>query len=211
MRSPLVAVFAALSSISAAWAAPATLPLDAARSVLHARTHKGGLAAGLAHDHVIAATEMSGTVTFDPTDPTTFSLEVTVPTASLKPDDPELRKRYRLDGEIDADDRETIEKHMKARDQLDVKRYPTIRFVSTAVARLDGDRYMVEGDLTLRGKTQRVELRTQVSMKGGAFEGRGMLSITHRQFGFEPYSAALGAVQNKERIDLMLQLVANKP
>lgn len=191
----------------AALAAPATLNLDPARSALHARLYKQGVASGLAHNHVIAATRMTGTVTFDPADPTTFAVEVTVPVASLKADDARLRQKYGLEGELDADDRETIEENMRDEEQLDAKRYPTIRFVSTAVKPAGPGRFTVEGDLTLRGKTRRVSLPVTAKLSEAGFEGAGKLRITHEMFGFEPYSAMLGAISNQEKIDLILELV----
>jgi len=193
---------------SAAFAAPITLEINSSMSALHARTHKAGVASGLAHNHIIAASQLSGTVTFDPDAPSTFSVEVTVQTASLKADDPRLRHRYGLEGEIDADDRETIEESMKDEEQLHVKRYPTIRFVSTAVKSLGPGTFTVEGDLTLRGKTRRVSLPVDVTLDAQRFEGKGRLRITHTQFGFEPYSAMLGAVKNQDKLDLTLHLVA---
>lgn len=198
----------ATTAWSTAAAEPVTLKLDAAASGLHARTFKDGVAAGLAHDHVIAATEIAGTVTLDPADQSTFAIEVTVQTASLKADDPRLRHTYGLDGEIDADDRETIEESMKSDEQLDVKRHPTIRFVSTAVKQTAPGKYEVAGKLTLRGKTREVKLTVDATLSAQRFEGRGMLRINHTAFGFEPYSAMLGAVKNKNRIDLHLHIVA---
>ncbi len=194
----------------AADAAPATLKLDPSRSALHARLYKAGVASGLAHNHVIAASAMTGSVTFDPEAPTAFSVEVTVPVASLRADDPRLRHQYGLTDEIDADDRATIEEHMRDEDQLDAKRYPTIRFVSTAVKATGAGAFAVEGDLTIRGKTRRVSLPVTAKLSAGGFEGEGKLRITHAQFGFEPYSAVLGAVKNQEKIDLILRLVAGQ-
>lgn len=185
-----------------------TWTVDAGESGLHARTHKDGIASGLAHDHIIGATQMSGKVTFDPADPSTFAISVTVPTASLEVDHPRLRRQYRLDGDIDADDRKTIAEHMRDEDQLHTSKYPTIAFESTRVTASGPGKYAVEGKLTLRGKTRPVSVPVEVTMKADRFEGRGMLRITHAQFGFEPYSAMLGAVKNKERIDLHLHIVA---
>lgn len=211
MRLPICTLSTLLglaSLVTGALAAPVTWKLDAAQSGLHARTFKDGVASGLAHDHVIEATEIDGKLTVDPADPSTFAVDITVQTASLKADEPRLRHKYGLDGEIDADDRETIEEHMKDEDQLDVKRFPTIRFVSTAVKQIAPGKYSVEGKLTLRGKTRGVKLAAEVSLGADRFEGKGRLRINHTGFGFEPYSAMLGAVKNQNRIDLYLHLVA---
>lgn len=211
--APLIALAAllALGTLAVpriAAAEPVELAIDSTRSALHARLYKAGVASALAHDHVIAATEMSGVIRYDPERPDSFAIDITVPTASLEPDHPRLRKRYRLEGELDADDRATIAEHMKADDQLAVKRYPHIRFVSTAVKRTAPGEWTVEGDLTVRGETRRVSLPVRAAASATAFEGRGELRISHSQFGFEPYSAMLGAVKNQDRIDLILHIVA---
>ena len=210
MRPLFTAIALAGLTLSAApaGAAPTTMKLDGSKSALHARTFKAGVASGLAHDHVISATEMSGTVGFDPDDPSTFTIEVTVKTASLKADEPRLRHKYGMDGEIDADDRETIEESMKDDEQLDVKRHPTIRFVSKTVKQTAPGKYDVEGELTLRGKTRTVKLPVDVSLSPARFEGKGKLRIKHTDYGFEPYSAMLGAVKNQDKIDLHLHIVA---
>lgn len=48
--------------------------------------------------------------------------------------------------------------HLKSPDFLDVAKYPTMTFVSTAVARAGADRLKVTGDLTLHGVTRPVVL-----------------------------------------------------
>jgi len=47
--------------------------------------------------------------------------------------------------------------HIKSADFFDVDNYPTATFTSSAV-RSDGDRYVVDGDLTLKGVTRPVSL-----------------------------------------------------
>jgi polyisoprenoid-binding protein YceI len=47
--------------------------------------------------------------------------------------------------------------HIKASDFFDVEKYPTATFASTGV-RTDGDRYLVDGDFTLRGVNKPITL-----------------------------------------------------
>jgi polyisoprenoid-binding protein YceI len=55
--------------------------------------------------------------------------------------------------------------HLRSPDFLDVERYPTLDWVSTRVRR-DGDRWLVDGDLTIRDVTRNVTL--DVEFEGGA-------------------------------------------
>jgi polyisoprenoid-binding protein YceI len=50
--------------------------------------------------------------------------------------------------------------HLKAADFFDTENYPTATFVSTAV-RADGDRYVLDGDFTLKGVTKPVSLNLE--------------------------------------------------
>ena len=53
---------------------------------------------------------------------------------------------------------EQREAHLKSSDFLEVEKYPELRFVSTKVEPLGGDRYRVTGDLTIRDVTKPVVL-----------------------------------------------------
>lgn len=50
--------------------------------------------------------------------------------------------------------------HVRSADFLDVDNHPTLTFVATGVRHVEDDRYVVAGDLTIRGVTQRVDLDT---------------------------------------------------
>jgi polyisoprenoid-binding protein YceI len=88
--------------------------------------------------------EFSGECTLDTADPSKSSFKMTI-----KPDsvDTNVAKR---DG------------HLKSPDFFNTKQYPTIDFVSTSVAAIDGG-YQVTGNLTLHGETKPVTF----DLKGG--------------------------------------------
>ena len=79
---------------SVAPAAPKTHSLDLAASEVVVFVYKAGLASGLAHDHVIAAKDFAGTLTYDPEHPEATRVSVTVQAASLVADLPELMKKH---------------------------------------------------------------------------------------------------------------------
>ena len=73
--------------------------LDLAHSELVVKVWKTGAAAGLAHDHVIRASRVTGTASLaDAANPRSLSLQLNVDVASLVPDEPETRKRYGVTG-----------------------------------------------------------------------------------------------------------------
>lgn len=86
--------------------------------------------------------KVSGTVNFDPANPTGSTAEAAVEVASIST------------READRDN------HLKSPDFFDVAKYPTITFKSTGVSK-DGGGYKVSGDLTIRGVTKPVTLEVE--------------------------------------------------
>jgi polyisoprenoid-binding protein YceI len=189
-------------------AGPRTYTLDAKKSSFVVQVFKAGAASALAHDHVIHATGMYGTVVLDAADRAAAKVEVTVPTKSLVNDDPVMRKRYGLDGEINEKDRAAILANMRHPDQLDVEVHPTITFTSTSVQAGAGSAMTLNGNLTIRGKTKAISMPVDVSVKGNTIDGKGTVRLKTSDFGIEPYSAFLGAVKNQDQIVLHVRLVA---
>ena len=68
---------------------------------------------------------------------------------------------------IDASSIDTAEPqrddHLRSPDFLDAGHHPTLTFRSTAVDPLDGDRYLVKGELTIRGQTRPVTFEVEAS------------------------------------------------
>ena len=81
---------------------------------------------------------ISGTLEFDPADPTKMAFETKIEAATL------------WTGVQQRDD------HLRSADFLDVEHFPTISYKSTSVKPCSGHEYVVEGDLTLRGVTRSV-------------------------------------------------------
>jgi polyisoprenoid-binding protein YceI len=70
--------------------------------------------------------------------------------------------------------------HLRSEDFFDVARYPEARFESTRIEHIDGGRYRLAGDLTIRGETREVEFEACVD---GAAEdpwGNERVGITVR-------------------------------
>jgi polyisoprenoid-binding protein YceI len=189
-------------------ASGATFRVDPSRSSLVVQILRDGVAAKLAHDHVVQATTFSGRVVYDPAAPDGSSVGLEVQTSTLKADDPVTRRKFGVRGEPTAADVAKIEQHMKAADQLDVAKFPAITFASTAItARADG-RYLVAGRLTIRGVTRTVEFPARVVMEGQVVRGTATLAFRQSAFGYEPYSALLGAIKNKDEVTLHIDIVA---
>jgi polyisoprenoid-binding protein YceI len=104
--------------------------------------------------HMMVATakgrfaDFSGTIQFDPADLSDASVDVEIAAASITTDD------------------EKRDAHLRSPDFLDAETFPTLRFVSTRVEPLGGDRARVYGDLSIRGVTREVVLETEFNGSG---------------------------------------------
>ncbi len=104
--------------------------------------------------------------------------------------------------------------HLRSGDFFDAETYPTWEFRSTAI-RADGEEYVIEGDLTAHGVTNRVELRTEFN--GAATDPFGTsrlgasatTKISRKDFGLT-WNAALetGGVLVGDAITISLDIEA---
>ncbi|HXB90969.1 MAG TPA: YceI family protein [Puia sp.] len=98
--------------------------------------------------------DFKGTIVFDDANPATSKFDVTIQVASINTGNGLQNK------------------HAKSDEWLDAAKYPTIRFVSTSIAK-SGAGYSVTGNLTLHGVTKPVTIpfTFQKTAKGAQFAG----------------------------------------
>jgi len=110
---------------------------------------------------------------------------------------------------------ENLAAHLRSPEFFDVERHPEMRFVSTSIRR-EGDRLLVEGDLTLKGHTHRVQGRGTFAEPaedafGGTRLGLEVEAVVDRTaFGLEwnaPLPKGGFALANDVRLGLDLEFV----
>jgi polyisoprenoid-binding protein YceI len=208
LHLPLALALAAAPG--AAGAAPRSYALDPSASSLAALTKPAGLLAGLSHPHVVVARAARGAVVHDAEAPERDRVEVEVDARALEVDEPAERSRHGLTAALSPADRTEILARMRSAEQLDVERYPTIAFTSTAVRPGAPGHLEVTGKLTLHGRTVEVSLPVAVQVEGATLRASGTLRIGHAPFGMKPISIGLGAIRNAEEILLRIDLVARE-
>ncbi len=104
--------------------------------------------------------KFEGTLTGNPADPASMKAHVEIDARSITTDEP---KR---------------DEHLRSNDFLDIKNHPEITFDSTRVTKVSGRQFTVEGDLSIRGVTKRVEL-------SGTYLGEGKDPWGGTRVGFE--------------------------
>ena len=157
------------------------------------------------HDHAARATNFSGTVAWDPTDPTKCKVHIEVPLTALKIDPPGTRKHAGLEGETKPNDIPKIESNMTGKNQLQASLFPTITYDATTCHGTHG-KVRVEGNLTIHGGTKKVDTVLSITENGATFRARGSFTASHRDFLMKPFTAALGALRNDDALTFTLDL-----
>ena len=132
-RALLILLWIGLAPVAMA-ADMAVVPEDSLFAVI---THKGGFAAGKAHNHLIVAEEFRASLTLDAGAPEQATFTLTVPADRLAVDRSDLRQRWypRLEtlgllqepfGALKDKHRSKIRNTMLGPKQLDVGNHPTI-------------------------------------------------------------------------------------
>lgn len=145
--------------------------------------------------------DFSGELQFDQANPALSSVTFTIQAASIDTNQP---------------DRDT---HLRSEDFFAADRFPTLTFVSRAIAAKGNDEYVVTGDLTIRGVTHSIDL--PVRYLGSAVDPWGNqklgfeaeTTINRKDYGLN-WNAALETggflVGDEVRISLSLQAAAAK-
>lgn len=219
----------ALTSILAAGLATApaagdSVDLDLEASVVAVLTHKAGLAAGLAHDHLIAAGDPEIELDFDPAAPGETACSLHLRSDALRVDDADLERRTYplleawglLDepfAELSDKDRGKIRKAMLGKDQLAADDHPEISARLVALEESESQlgketfEWRATVALTVRGKTIEKSLAARYRLDGEQLRIEAAGAFLFSDFGIEPYSALLGAVRNQDTFHLVLRLV----
>jgi polyisoprenoid-binding protein YceI len=164
--------------------------IDVTRSQLTVSVYKSGLFSAFADNHLIRAPIAEGSLSAA----APLSVTMMVRARDLEVVDPALA----------ADKRREVQARMLGPEVLDVETYPQITFSSTAVQSAGADRWKVEGDLALHGKTGRVSFDATFSQ--GAY--RGSVRIRQRDFGITPISIAGGTVKVKDEVLIEFVILA---
>jgi hypothetical protein len=153
-------------------------------------TYKEGLLSRVAHDLCIQATGFRAPVTLDGR---RFTVEVTAPVRGLRVLG---QVKDGLVSPLSEKDHREIESNLQGKHVLDADRAPDVRFVGQG----DLDARRVEGDLTLRGSTQRLSAPLTVREEPGRLVVVGEVRFKQTAFGLKPYSAMLGALKVQDEV-----------
>ena len=166
-------------------------PIDVQHSKLTVFVYKAGLFSAFADNHVINAPIASGTIAA-----ASRAIELVVNAADLVPLDPDLDQAKRAE----------VRTRMLGVEVLDTARFPTIKFVSSAIEPTGSDRWNVSGSLTIRGVTRTVTF--PVVRSDGRY--RGETRIRQTDFGIKPIRIAGGTVSVRDELKIEFEIAETK-
>ena len=180
-----------------------THTIDAGQSKLQISVGKSGLLGAFGHDHLIEATNMSGSVQFDPRNAARDAVNFSVTATSLRVMDPSES----------AANRDRVQLTMLGPTVLDAAQFPDITFTSTGVGPVtstsgDGESREVFGNLRLHGVERPLRVPVQIRAEGAVLRVRGEVTVRQTDFGITPVTAAGGTVRVKDEVKISFEIVA---
>ncbi len=221
MISKISAILIAVGSAASA----ETYAINSERSIFAVITQRGGIAARMAHDHLITADEYRATV--DVTDGTVTGFTFKCGTKQLQVDDPALKDHWSTTFQdagvlaapfkaISAGDRDTVREHMLDTDQLDVKQYPDVEAAVISISLREntfkGTTYshVATLEFTVHGNTVTRDVAANITTADNIVTVHAAAAFRFSEFGIEPYSALFGAVKNLDEFFLYCSFYAER-
>jgi hypothetical protein len=159
-------------------------PIDIERSTVTVRVFKAGLFRAFADNHIVQAPLADGSLD----DSATPRVRIEIDARRLRVLDPGLSEK----------DRHQVQTRMLGPDVLDADRFERISFQSTAIQPLALGRWLVRGELELRGRIRGILFN--VRDENGRYKGSATVKQT--DFGISPISIVGGTVRVKDEIQV---------
>ncbi len=194
--------------------------VDFEKSLFAVVTHKEGMAAGLAHEHLVVAVAPDITLRYDATNPGTVKATLDAAVENLVVDDREWNRRWQDEllelgllerpfSNLSERDRRKVRRSMLGTKQLDAEQYPRLR-ASLDRLRREGTEATARLVLEVRGQAVEQELRFEwpVPADDGSLSISTTASLRFADFGIKAYSALLGAIRVSDAFDVVIRVVA---
>ena len=178
--------------------------IASAQSKLEIHVYKEGMFKAFGHDHLIAATEISGEAQLDAQKIEDSTVRLQIATKSLTVVDP---------GESEKDRRD-VQATMEGEKVLDVAKFPEITFTSSGISgakkNAEGWELTISGKLKLHGVEKTVSFPLRVQTESAQLRGEGEISILQTDYRITPVKVGGGAVKVKDKLKITFTIVARK-
>jgi hypothetical protein len=201
--------------------------IDRAASSFAIVTGKEGVASGLAHRHVVVATEWTAALKLNWSSDKNLEgghAQVTILTQGLVPDDPEVAESIlplfvskgvwsKADDHIVPKNKSDVLSNLQSSEQLDVKKFPEI--VGQGIIELckkdsatRGYRCLLQLKIKIKDKLHTVQTDLSVNPIGDKWEASFVTPLAFSEFNITPYSAMLGMIKVQDKFYLGGHVVA---
>jgi len=224
-RSVWLSAFAAIALLSACQPAPkpqlpAVQPpaqkhihakryaIDTAGSTIVLRVYRDGPLARFGHNHVIAVTQLQGTVFREP-DILQSEVELSFPAAGLSVDVPADRAAAGADfpGALPPEAIAGTRQHMLGPQLLAAEQYPQIALRSVAVSGQWPELQLLV-EIQLRKFVSQIVLPVHMTEAENTLIADGVTKLSQVQLGLTPYSVLGGGLRVSDTIDVQFHIVA---
>lgn len=187
-----------MSSISAG-----SKSVGPANGTVTVKTFKEGLLSKMGHDLVIDVKQWSAKIQLDSAEPPAGSIEVDLDPKSLTIVGP---------GDLTDKDKNEIRGNIE-KDVIQWAKFPSIAYKSTGVSNVKSaggkGTATVNGQLTLHGQTQSVDLPVSFEPVANGVRVHGEVAIQQTRFGIKPYKAPLGVIKVKDEFKILWDFVVS--
>jgi polyisoprenoid-binding protein YceI len=185
--------------------------IDPDRTVFTIIVRRAGPLARLGHDHVITSAGESGTVRAGAS-PAESTFEVQLPVAQFEVDLPSARATAgaEFSAAVPEDARAGTRRNMLRPEVLDAGAFPLIKLRSGAASG-GWSQPVIRVAVELRGVTCDYEIPIAVERGAQGVLARGELRLNQSDFGITPFSAAGGAIQVADTLEVRFEIAAGAP
>lgn len=177
--------------------------IDAKGSTFIVRASSTGLLSAFGHNPRFAVRDFEGEIEFTPGAPNLDNARVRL---NIQADSLEVAD------DISKKDQAEIERRAHE-EVLESDHFPEIVYEASRITgNGSGERYWVtaNGELTLRGTTQKVPVSARVLMNGSSLRASGEFLLRQSEFDIPPVTAAGGTIRLKDELQCTFDIVARK-
>jgi len=184
--------------------------LDAEQSSITLKVYRDGPLARFGHNHVITATQISGTV-YRERDALQSDVELSFPASGLLVDQPQDRAQAGAEfpGVLPPEAIAGTRQNMLGPKLLAAEQFPNITLRTVAVSGQWPDLQLLV-EVKLREFTGQLAIPVHLDEVGDRLSADGQLNISQVQLGLSPYSVLGGGLRVRDTIDASFHLVANR-
>lgn len=172
-----------------------TLTLGPQSGTLTLHTGVEGKAAKMGHDLTIALSDWSAEATFDGDVPATARLRAALSSLQVVKGEGGVKA-------VSDKDKQSIRDN--ALSTLKATQHPDVTFSSSSIRATPGG-YALDGELSIAGTSRAATVELSVVDAGDHWTVTGGAPVVQTEYGVKPYSAMMGGLKVRDRVDVRLE------